>query len=78
MIYTNYWDWGLTQVDNTTTKVAYMTAAMTSLANIHGITFSFMKNIGGKQRLLDTFPTIREQVNHFNMEVDTSNKDPIW
>ena len=69
---------GLTQVDNTTTKVAYMTAAMTSLANIHGITFSFMKNIGGKQRLLDTFPTIREQVNHFNMEVDISTKDPIW
>ena len=55
-----------------------MTAVMTSLANIHGITFSFMKNIGGKQRLLDTFPTIREQVNHFNMEVDISNKDPIW
>lgn len=62
---TNILHWALSQVDNTTTKVAYMTAAMASLANIHGITFSFMKNIGGKQRLLDTFPTIREQVNHF-------------
>ena len=39
-----------------------MTAAMTSLANFHGITFSFMRNIGGKQNLLNLFSTIKEQV----------------
>jgi len=49
------------QVDNHTTKVSYMAAAMTSLANIHGITFSFMKSLGGKQKLLELFPTIKEQ-----------------
>ena len=31
------------QVDKDTTKLAYMRAAMTSLAYVHGITFSFMK-----------------------------------
>ena len=50
------------QVDRDTTKIAYMRAAMTSLANIHGITFSFMKNLGGKEKLLAEFPTIKEQV----------------
>ena len=39
-----------------------MRAAMTSLANIHGITFSFMKSLGGKEGLLTEFPTIKEQV----------------
>ena len=39
-----------------------MTAAMTSLANIHGITFSFVKSIGGKNELFQMFPTIKEQV----------------
>jgi len=53
---------GFIQVDNDTTKLAYMRAAMTSLANIHGITFSFMKSLGGKEKLLAEFPTIREQV----------------
>ena len=33
-------------MDNDTTKLAYMRAAMKSLANIHGITFSFMKSLG--------------------------------
>ena len=50
------------KVDQTTTKIAYMTAAMTSLANIHGITFSFVKSIGGKNELFQMFPTIKEQV----------------
>jgi len=50
------------QVDNDTTKLAYMRAAMKSLANIHGITFSFMKSLGGKQELLKMFPTIKEQL----------------
>ena len=31
------------QVDKDTTKLAYMRAAMTSLAYVHGTTFSFMK-----------------------------------
>ena len=31
------------KVDKDTTKLAYMRAAMTSLAYVHGITFSFMK-----------------------------------
>ena len=50
------------QVDNHTTKIAYMTAAMTSLANTHGITLSFMKSLGGKEALLREFPTIKQQV----------------
>ena len=50
------------QVDKDTTKLAYMRAAMNSLANIHGITFSFMKSLGGKEQLLGEFPTIKEQV----------------
>jgi len=50
------------QVDNDTTKLAYMRAAMTALANIHGITFSFMKSLGGKEALLAQFPTIKEQL----------------
>jgi hypothetical protein len=49
-------------VDKDTTKLAYMRAAMRSLANVHGITFSFMKSIGGKEALLREFPTIKEQV----------------
>ena len=31
------------QVDKDTTKLAYMRAAMTSLAYVHGITYSYMK-----------------------------------
>ena len=50
------------QVDRHTTKIAYMTAAMDSLANTHGITLSFMKSLGGKEALLKEFPTIKEQV----------------
>ena len=50
------------QVDQHTTKIAYMTAAMTSLANTHGITLSFMKSLGGKEALLQEFPTIKQQV----------------
>lgn len=50
------------QVDKDTTKLAYMRAAMTSLAYVHGINFSFMKSLGGKQQLLAEFPTIKEQV----------------
>jgi len=50
------------QVDKDTTKLAYMRAAMTSLAYVHGITFSFMKSLGGKEQLLAEFPTIKEQV----------------
>jgi len=50
------------QVDRDTTKLAYMRAAMNSLANIHGITYSFMKSLGGKQELLKEFPTIKEQL----------------
>merc|ERR1719481_1172923 len=50
------------QVDRDTTKLAYMRAAMTSLAYVHGINFSFMKSLGGKQQLLAEFPTIKEQV----------------
>jgi len=50
------------QVDRDTTKLAYMRAAMISLANVHGITFSFMKSLGGKEALLKEFPTIKEQV----------------
>ena len=50
------------QVDEHTTKIAYMTAAMTSLANTHGITLSFMKSLGGKEALLQEFPTIKQQV----------------
>ena len=36
--------------------------AMRALANVHGIMFSFMKSIGGKEALLREFPTIKEQV----------------
>ena len=43
------------KVDNDTTKLAYMRAAMESLANIHGITFSFMKSLG----------TVFIRLNHF-------------
>ena len=39
-----------------------MTAAMSSLANTHGITLSFMKSLGGKEALLREFPTIKQQV----------------
>jgi len=52
----------LSQVDKDTTKLAYMRAAMRALANVHGITFAFMKSIGGKEALLREFPTIKEQV----------------
>ena len=38
------------QVDKDTTKLAYMRAAMTSLAYVHGITFSFMKNMSFSSR----------------------------
>ena len=48
------------QVDKGTTKLAYMRAALSSLASIHGITFSFMKSIGGREALLDQFHTIKE------------------
>jgi len=50
------------QVDKDTTKLAYMRAAMNSLASVHGLTFSFMKSLGGKQNLLAQFPTIKEEV----------------
>jgi len=53
---------GYFQAHNDTTKLAYMRAAMSSLANVHGITFSFMKSLGGKEQLMAEFPTIREQV----------------
>ena len=47
-----------------------MTAAMDCLANTHGITLSFMKSIGGKDALLQEFPTIKEQVgNHLMADV---------
>jgi hypothetical protein len=49
-------------VDKDTTKLAYMRAAMRALANVHGITFAFMKSLGGKEALLREFPTIKEQV----------------
>ena len=52
----------LNQVDKDTTKLAYMRAAMNSLASVHGLTFSFMKSLGGRQNLLQQFPTIKEQV----------------
>ena len=39
-----------------------MMAAMSSLANTHGITLSFMKSLGGKEALLREFPTIKQQV----------------
>ena len=42
-----------------------MTAAMDSLANTHGITLAFMKSIGGKDALLQEFPTIKEQVGNY-------------
>ena len=48
------------QVDKGTTKLAYMRAALSSLASIHGITFSFMKSIGGREALLEQFHTIKE------------------
>ena len=48
-------------MDKHTTKIAYMTAAMDSLANTHGITLSFMKSLGGREALLQEFPTITEQ-----------------
>lgn len=50
------------QVDKDTTKLAYMRAAMNSLASVHGLTFSFMKSLGGRENLLNQFPTIKEQV----------------
>merc|ERR1711970_829861 len=50
------------QVDKDTTKLAYMRAAMNSLASVHGLTFSFMKTLGGRQNLLQQFPTTKEQV----------------
>ena len=37
-----------------------MRAALSSLASIHGITFSFMKSIGGREALLEQFHTIKE------------------
>jgi len=57
------------QVDKDTTKLAYMRAAMNSLASVHGATFSFMKNLGGRQNLLQQFPTIKEQVLPRNKKV---------
>jgi len=57
------------QVDKDTTKLAYMRAAMTSLASVHGLTFSFMKSLGGRQNLLQQFPTIKEQVLPRNKKV---------
>ena len=42
-----------------------MTAAMDCLANTHGITLAFMKSLGGKEALLQEFPTIKEQVAEF-------------
>jgi len=57
------------QVDKDTTKLAYMRAAMDSLASVHGLTFSFMKSIGGKENLMTQFPTIKEQVLPRNKKV---------
>jgi len=57
------------QVDKDTTKLAYMRAAMNSLASVHGLTFSFMKSLGGRQNLLHQFPTIKEQVLPRNKKV---------
>ena len=37
-----------------------MRAALSSLATIHGTTFSFMRSIGGKEALLEQFHTIKE------------------
>ena len=50
------------QVDKGTCKLAYMRAALSSLANIHGTTLSFMKSLGGKEALLSQFTTIKEHV----------------
>ena len=50
------------QVDKGTCKLAYMRAALSSLANIHGTTLSFMKSLGGKEALLSQFQTIKEHV----------------
>ena len=47
-------------MDKGTTKLAYMRAALSSLATIHGTTFSFMRSIGGKEALLEQFHTIKE------------------
>ena len=37
-----------------------MRAALSSLASVHGVTFCFMKSIGGKEALLEQFHTIKE------------------
>ena len=50
------------QVDKGTCKLAYMRAALSSLANVHGTTMCFMKSIGGKEALLSQFQTIKEHL----------------
>ena len=48
------------QVDKGTCKLAYMRAALTALASVHGTTLSWMKSLGGKEALLGQYGTIKE------------------
>ena len=50
------------QVDKGTCKLAYMRAALSALASVHGTTLSFMKSLGGKEALLGQYQTIKEHL----------------
>ena len=52
----------LPQVDKGTCKLAYMRAALSALASVHGTTLSWMKSLGGKEALLGQYGTIKEHL----------------
>ena len=54
-----------------------MRAALSSLAAVHGLTFSFMRSLGGRQALLDQFHTIKEQVVPCNRAVRHSVEETL-
>ena len=68
----------LSQVDKGTCKLAYMRAALSALASVHGTTLSWMKSLGGREALLSQYGTIKEHVLPRNKVVRTLVEETMF
>ena len=66
------------QVDKGTCKLAYMRAALSALASVHGTTLSWMKSLGGREALLSQYGTIKEHVLPRNKVVRTLVEETMF
>ena len=66
------------QVDKGTCKLAYMRAALSALASVHGTTLSFMKSLGGKEALLGQYQTIKEHLLPRNKVIKTMVEEAMF